>query len=292
MTLITFAVTPEYVVMASDRRLTSSAGGRIIDMSDRATKTTLLWGQMLMGYTGVAILDGKPMEMWAAEVISDVEPADAPQALADAMNTHYAKNRHLRGTPHLFQLAGFAHNPNRTPSSWPIGIRVGNCGWGAQGKSIQFLPPVGDFQVRYNAMGNHKLIVGAIGARYPVAAIANLRRTVKFAVRANPSDPGRIFPALVNFTRLVASSSGGTVGEVVTVSSLPRAIVPSQELGWTVPVGDQLPSKTEQFSHTFYPDDSADRVEWLPAIVTRDLALSGMTVAPGSSPIVPPDFPA
>ncbi|CAN7390528.1 hypothetical protein LJR045_002396 [Microbacterium sp. LjRoot45] len=257
MTLITFAVTPEYVVMASDRRLTTSAGRRIIDQSDRATKTTLLWGQMLMGYTGVAILDGKPMEMWAAEVISGVDPAAAPQALADAMNEHYASNRHLRGAPHQFQLAGFAHSPNRTPSSWPVGVRVGNCEWGVQGEMIQFIQPVGDFQVRYSSMGNHKLIVGAIGAPYPKVAMAHLRRTVKFAVRANPSDPGRIFEALVNFTRLVASSSRGTVGEVVTVSSLPRSIVPSQELGWTVPLGDQPPSKTAQFSHTFYPNDQS-----------------------------------
>lgn len=54
MTLITFVLTDEYVVLASDRRITLARGTKVISQDDKAVKSVLLNGQLLLGFTPAA----------------------------------------------------------------------------------------------------------------------------------------------------------------------------------------------------------------------------------------------
>lgn len=293
MTLITFAVTSEYVVLASDRRLTVSDGrGRIIDQSDRATKSTMLWGQMLMGYTGLAILDGRPMEMWAADALIDVAPNDAPAVLADKMNHYYATHREVQGVPHHFRIAGFGFNPDRKVSTWPLGVEIGNSRQELNGDRVA-LSTVGDFEVTYNGVGNRRVIVGAVGSPFSKRRLNELRQSVKFGVRADHTNPARVFDAIVKFTRETAQTSRGTVGEVVTVSSIPRTAVPVREMGWTIPLSPEgvTAARTGPFTCTYYPGGAAEQHQWMPAIIHKGMAMAGGVMAQGESAPTPPDFP-
>ncbi len=280
--------------MASDRRLTTTQRGRVIDQSDRATKSTLLWGQMLMGYTGVAILDRIPMEFWAAERLAGVRPNEAPEVLANAMNDYYSKHRELQGVPHHFMMAGFAYNPARSPASWPMGVEVGNCTWVATGDRVTVSPDVTEFTARRKHVGNQGVIVGAVGAPYSLSGLRRLRREVKFAARSKPNDPALVFEKMVEFTRTTAASSGGTVGDAVTVSSLPRSVIPRRIEGWSIPLSPEgmAGAKLEPHTRTYYPGDSAETTQWMPAIVYPDLQLAGMAFAVGSTAPNPPDFPS
>jgi hypothetical protein len=91
MTLITWAITPEYAVVVSDRRVTRMRGGRAVSFEDEAMKTFLLNGQLLMGYTGLAEVGGTPMDFWVAELLAGDDPLRWPEILCEGMQEYYRK---------------------------------------------------------------------------------------------------------------------------------------------------------------------------------------------------------
>lgn len=67
MTQIIAALTPDYVLVASDRRLTLANGprrGEVLD--DDTCKLVLLCGVWGIAYTGFARLQGTPTHEWIA----------------------------------------------------------------------------------------------------------------------------------------------------------------------------------------------------------------------------------
>lgn len=279
--------------MASDRRITVKRGRVTLDQRDRATKTFVLWGQMLMGYTGVAILDGKPMEMWAADRLMGVRPNDAPHVLAEEMSRFYARHRGLEAVPHSFQAVGFAVDASRPRINQPLAFTVTNCDWSVVNGRLVPQAVRADFSVRFARPGNQGIVVGAIGASSPITRLRALRAALKQSARGNPTEPARAYQPLVGFTREVASTSDGTVGDVVTVTSLPRFGVPYQDLGVTVPLSDEVQATPSDITtRTFYPPDAVERrVQWMPAIVHQHAVVAGSSFAEGPDPVDPPDFP-
>lgn len=292
MTLITFVQTTEYAVLASDRRLTVTSGRRTLNQEDRATKGFVLWGQMLMGFTGIAILDGEPMESWATAKLADALPNEGPEVLASAMDAYYAAHPEVRPHAHHFQALGFAYNPTASPQAWAMGFGVGNAQWTASRDRVSASGVQPRFRVVRNLVGNQGPIVGAVGSPYSLGALQRLRKTVSIAVRANPLDPSYIFEPMVDFTRETASRSGGTVGEVVTVCSIPRTGIPFPPVSVSVPLqtADYSAARMGPFSHTYYPPDVQERTEFLPATAHYGIATAGATIALGTEPVTPPGF--
>lgn len=75
MTLLVSAVTRNHVFHASDRLLTYALNNKIEEHDVRANKTIIVVGSdcwIVLGYTGVAYLDGKPTDQVIAESISGV----------------------------------------------------------------------------------------------------------------------------------------------------------------------------------------------------------------------------
>ena len=279
MTLITFVVTSEYVVLASDRRQTTFVGGVPTKFEDVALKTFLLRGQLLMGYTGVAVLDGKPMEQWVAELLSGVRPNDIPATLRDAMQDHFARHPEAAKMPHHFRLAGYAYKPDRSPPTWPIGYEVGNCLWEARGDRVQVTHVSSQFRVVANVFGNQQQVVGAVGSPYSLRSLRVLEGKVRTARRANALDPTLVFGPVVDFMRGTAKRSAGMVGETLLLTCLPRSVVPLNVPRWSVPlaltgIGS---AKTEPFA-MMLNEGSSDLTTYLPAMIYPDFQVMGMTL--------------
>lgn len=275
MTLIVFVLTEEYMILASDRRVTTTLAGKPVKFEDSAMKSFLLNGQLMMGFTGIAELDGKTMEQWVASTLAGVAPNDMPGALRDGMADYYSRHPEVAGVPHHFRLAGFAFNPTRSPSTFPIGYEVGNANWVANGDRVAYAN-VGEFRVVQNAFGNRKQAVGAVGAPYSLKALRFLEGLVRYHRRANPVDPSLLYEPIVRFIREVADRSGGTVGKTIMVASIPRSAVPVHEPGWALPVGDALPTfAREHPTALVYAENSDAATIYLPALIYPGVQMTG-----------------
>jgi hypothetical protein len=71
MTLILSVIARDFVVQASDRRLTSFPTGQVIE--DDANKAIFFCGQSAIAYTGLARIGGQPTDEWVLECLSGTE---------------------------------------------------------------------------------------------------------------------------------------------------------------------------------------------------------------------------
>jgi hypothetical protein len=79
MTLISWAITERWTILASDRRLTWLKNGVPVSFEDTATKSFVLNGQLLMGYTGLAEIDGKSTELWVLDLLAGCDQTTYPR---------------------------------------------------------------------------------------------------------------------------------------------------------------------------------------------------------------------
>ncbi|WP_143757225.1 hypothetical protein [Clavibacter michiganensis] len=281
VTLITWAITDRWAILASDRRLTWLRGGKPYSFEDTATKSFVLNGQLLMGYTGVAQIEGMSTEQWVLETLNGVLPNHMPQRLADAMNEYYRKTPAVRNMPHHFRMLGFVYNPNRSPAKWPIGYEVGNAGWALRGDRVGVAPVHGPFSVRVNIFGNRRHAVGAVGGAYSYKRLRELEREVKTSIRANPDDPTRLFDRFVEFTRDAAGDSGGTIGETVLLTHLPIDATPMREIAFAIPVRGVRPTaRPDVLTAVTYPEGGTESVMRVPAFIYPDMAAMDFTLSP------------
>lgn len=280
MTLIVFVLTDKYVVQASDRRVTTMRNGVVTTSEDKAMKTFVLGGSLLMGFTGLAEVSGMPMERWVGQTIAGRSGTDQLQTLRDQIDRHFRSRRELRNVPHLFHVSGFVRTPGKQGLHLrPMGYEIANSSWGQRNGKAGVWRVRQSFTLNRKVLGNQKLICGAIGTSYKVADIHNLTKTLKRIQRLHPDDPVRTFEPIVRFVRTVAASSGGTVGETVITSSIPLAAIP-QNLGqWVVPGSADIGSigKTHPVS-LMYPDASTQGVIFLPAVFTGGIQFAGLTI--------------
>ncbi|MGX1806103.1 hypothetical protein ACWIGI_10355 [Nocardia sp. NPDC055321] len=75
MTLLLTAVARNHAFHASDQLVTYGRGGVVVEHDRRANKTIVIVGSdcwLVLGYTGVAYLDGRPTDQFIAEAVSGV----------------------------------------------------------------------------------------------------------------------------------------------------------------------------------------------------------------------------
>jgi len=116
VTQILAALTHDYVLVASDRRLTFASGPRNGQVADDDTcKLVCLCGIWGIAYTGLATLDGMPTHEWIAVRLAEnkcVSPYSAAQILGDAAAPALrAAGISLELT---FLIAGWARLPDLT----------------------------------------------------------------------------------------------------------------------------------------------------------------------------------
>jgi hypothetical protein len=273
MTLILAALTDEYVALASDRRMTVRRGNRIIRQEDTDTKTFSICGHFMMGFTGLARIDGHRMERWVVEVLSGVPEADYFTVLTDEITAAFRRLGHTGRIPHAFLAVGFARD-RQTTDLRPLNIIISNS---LDSKGNFSVNSLGDkFRLNAEPLGNRRQLVRSVG--WPVAddTASTLDYRIRVAARGEPLNPALTVAPLVLAIRDTASASRDAVGESVLFTSLPKKSVPAP----FVTVG-QVNMK-EAPSAIFLPQNvrhprKADT--YAPALICPSIMMTGIAVS-------------
>ena len=125
MTLILSAVSGDYAVQVSDRRLTRGNGV----LSDETNKAVLFCGRAAFAYTGLAKMGNVPMDEWLTQALVTARTeslSDAVNSLAQQATTEFQKIRYSRRIKrHAFACIGWTRPSNETFVS-PIICSVSN----------------------------------------------------------------------------------------------------------------------------------------------------------------------
>lgn len=110
MTQIIGAITKDYVLLASDRRLSIGEGSRAGESVDEDTcKLVCLCGAAGIGYTGLARIEGTPTHEWIAKKLAEAgccDPANADRIIAERATAAFSR---IRRWPQSFLMAGWAY---------------------------------------------------------------------------------------------------------------------------------------------------------------------------------------
>ena len=130
MTLNLTLATPQYVIQASDRRMTSVPDGRILN--DEANKGLVVKaddGIFAITFAGIGLYNGKRMDMWLAEKLLDNGVPELPVHKGVEILTNLATSW-FRTFPktvdkrHTFMIAGWEKQGNNSKA---VIWRVENC---------------------------------------------------------------------------------------------------------------------------------------------------------------------
>src|ERR1700722_3039971 len=108
MTLIISVLTEQYVALVSDRRTTWSIDRKITRQEDTDTKTFKLFGQFLMGFTGLARIDGWRIERWMMEILNGVPREEYFSTLARESDAAFQRLGIADTQAHAFLGVGYA----------------------------------------------------------------------------------------------------------------------------------------------------------------------------------------
>ena len=199
LTLIFGLLADGYAVMASDRRLTwsviSPITGRhtVVRREEAATKTIIICGHMMMGFTGVARFRGMSMERWVAETLRSVEPD--PDAITNrtfealrAGATIEFESLPAAGQRihHSYLIVGY-FNDRATGKLRPARLIISNS---LNGQGQLLADPTGlNFQIAFESLGNRRQLLTTVGVPVPRQLRQALDDMLRHAVRRYPDNP-------------------------------------------------------------------------------------------------------
>ena len=276
MTLIVPFMAQDFVMLASDRRITWKIGGATSRWKDTENKAVLLAGQFLLGYTGFARLGGVKTERWIVEKLVRADPGSYFSVLADqAQEAINAMHLPLERSGHAFVAVGYAASHDDPPAFLlPVAVTLSNAlGDGAYGKwaptrvfTTRKTPPLqGANDFRLNAFGMS-----------PERAVVD--ETVDLIRRYRKRHPSRVIGVaqlLIDLIRRVAADCEGVSGDV-SVSVLPRAAVPASDVEMPLP-GGLIADPVERLTCIFVPADrTAEQADvYGPAMVGPGTGIMG-----------------
>lgn len=280
MTLILAALTDQYVALASDRRVTERLGSRITRQEDIDTKTFNICGHFLMGFTGLARIDGYRIESWVANVLAKVDTKDYFKVLMGEIDSAFRRLGHAGIIPHAFLAVGFAAT-RQTEDFRPLSIIISN----SLNQQGRFTPtaPGNDFKIHVKPLGNRRQQVLTVG--WPVSDddMATLDYRVRVAARGEPTNPALSLPPLVLALRATADRSQGHVGHSILYASLPRKAVPASYISTGMSDARNEPTSL------FLPQQvrNARKADiYMPALICPELSMIGLQISP-QGPIGP-----
>ncbi len=286
MTLILAFISPEYVALASDRRITWTTRGVLQDTEDTENKAVILCGHFLMGYTGLARLGAVKTEQWVVERLVNVtDPSDYFHVLEGEAE---AAIRAIRQPPedkgHAFVAVGYADvRGSTTGEREPVGVVVSNAtspgGYGVWSPRESFhitrTPPL---------IGPDDFKLAALGGGSPPRAVMEeaIDLIRRYRKRRDRSHALGVLQVLVGVIRRVAERNE-VVSADVSVSVLPRVAVPALDVstplaGTTDPI--------EKLTCMFIPNDRSidSAIVYGPATVCPGVATRGSEVWTGDRP--------
>jgi hypothetical protein len=229
MTLILAFLSSEYVILASDRRITWTSRGTVHRTEDTENKAIALCGHFLMGYTGFARLGNVKTDQWVVDrLVGVASPSDYFRVLRqEADSAIRAIAQPLGNKGHAFVAVGYTDvRGSSTGEKEAVGVTVSNATGGGYGAwspreafEIARTPPLA---------GPHDFRLQPFGSGIPPRAI--IEEAVDLIRRYRKRDRSRavgVLQVLVGLIRRVAGSNQGVSADV-SVSVLPREAVPAQ----------------------------------------------------------------
>lgn len=108
MTLILSLVGPDYVVQVADRRISLlHPSGRTTVRDDNTNKVVNFANRTVLGFTGIAELEGERTDLWIADrIAASPDIGDGFESLLDDLTTLFSR-RPYKGHGHAVTAAGF-----------------------------------------------------------------------------------------------------------------------------------------------------------------------------------------
>jgi hypothetical protein len=241
VTFIAAVATPGFVVLASDRRITTVIGDSIVSTIDRDTKAINLNGEYLMGFTGLARITGRKTEEWVVDTLADVAPELYRRVLADES----AKIINWPLTPHAYLGVGFRKVSGRfVPNAWLTTNALDDGLFAPNFVDTDFtsvvLKPSGGFADLWTVGGES---ASPDMETRRISAIQRAREDINAIVDHNPRRPRPVMNRLAELTAQMSQFGDGSIGATALVSILPLDgigdVVPTTWLG-AVPDSDLL----------------------------------------------------
>lgn len=275
MTLIISALTEQYVALISDRRITWIEDNKIKRQEDTDTKTFNLFGQFLMGFTGVARIDGWRIERWAMEIFREVPTSEYFNVLAREITAVFRRNGASGKMPHAFHAVGYASlEPGGRP--YPLSVTVSNC-LDKRGKfSLEALDD--KFRIFIEPLGNRRQLIRSVGWPMGETTQLALSHRLRVVAKGDASNPALTVGPLLMALRDTARVSKEHVGEAALFASLPKCAVPSPGMSM-----GQVDYR-RQAAALFLPETARAAGEgtvYMPAMISPELMITGLKMYSG-----------
>lgn len=287
MTLILGVSTPQFAVLSSDRRVTTTRGQIDISQQDSAGKTFNLAGHHLVGFAGLARLDGKNMERWVSDVLAYNPPSEYRPILAQSLTNSFKRTDHPT-QPHSMLGVGFRMRGGRLePETWLVSNEAN--GGGAIG------PEFVDSKFRSVALPprHNGVRLTTVGHKVPTELFAHASAEIERLVRNDALAVGPVIELLLEVSREVARQSGGAVGESILVTTLPRTAYGDTEVQhYMGPVSEKdLRTLSLSFYFPLQFQGPGANLRYQAGMISPKFHLTSMIYRPGSSEKLPlPDL--
>jgi len=273
MTLITAICTTEWVALAADRRITSTAPtGTTTWQADAETKVALVDGEHLMAFAGsVPTLDGiRSFEAWLNRHVHDLKNGD----LLGHMETRLAVEEFFTRRRFMLVAAGFSStsfHPNPCAELIVVSNSMNRRG------DFSGTVPIHQFRTQKIARPSAgEMYILTQGEDVDIKEIDAFLAPLKSYANAPEPELTPLYEKLGHFYGEIAAQSQGRVGESALVSVLPRSSF--GRLGITgrfVSLGESGASA----SWAFRRSDGALTDEYIPALLSSSRsARSGLSI--------------
>lgn len=275
MTLIISVLTEQYVALMSDRRITWIQDKKIKRQEDSDTKTFNLFGQFLMGFTGVARIDGWRIERWAMEIFRGVPTSEYFDVLSREITAVFRRNDASGKVPHAFHAVGYAgFKPGGRV--YPLSVTVSN----SLDKQGMFSPEaLGDsFRTFIEPLGNRRQMVRSVGWPMRQTTQRALSHRLRVVAKGDATNPALSVGPLLMALRDTARVSKEHVGKAALFASLPRSAVPSPGMAM-----GQIDYR-RQAASLFIPETAhgaGEGILYMPAIINPNLMIAGIKMYSG-----------
>src|SRR6266704_3318238 len=234
MTMILTCLAKDYIVQASDRRLTEAVGKKVRVVEDHSNKALIYSNHFVVAYTGLARLPFTSAIDWAAQQLSEKENLEdgvlhLGNRSSDLMNSNLIRNRYVRSPAHVKRLAfvgaGFADvifqdgmSPRR-----PLRIVISNFR-GEDGTWLE--QPRNVFRVDFHLLPeNRDFELFVDGQQLPTDKQAQFTEILKrwFKRKVGPETMGRLLTREIQAT----ADKNTRVGKNIMCTFVPREYVDS-----------------------------------------------------------------
>jgi len=272
MTLVLTCISPKYVTQVSDRRLTWITGPNKGKTEDKTNKAIVVCNRLVIGYTGLAQIDGQKTDDWILDVVSSVTPYSVERikkTLAERATKSFEGIRlPSKQRRHAFMISGWARLDSRNAPFTSFVSIISNAHDFA---SIKWLDEAqSEFKTGFTALGNRPYFLAAAGQPIKMATLHRLNRQISAYV-SRERGPEAYIELLANAIRETARYYK-SVGKNLMAISLPASAVSGGSMAMTIPLGGPL-STTEPVA--LYLPEGDEPIFYGPHYTCNGMLISG-----------------